>query len=70
MFGPLGRDDQGARAKEEQIERDVAQVATLLGKVEGEGMKELAEKSGGSWEPLGTDEGEGQTQTTAGGPPA
>ena len=60
VFGPLGRDDQGARAREEQISRDVTQVAALLADVENGAMKDLAEKNGGSWEPVRADEGDGQ----------
>lgn len=60
VFGPLGRDDQGSRATDEQIRQDVTQVAALLAGVEAKGMRELAEKSGGSWEPVRTDDGEGQ----------
>ncbi|KAL6870156.1 hypothetical protein ACO1O0_001492 [Amphichorda felina] len=60
VFGPLGRDDQGSRAMDEQIRQDVTQVAALLAGVEAKGMRELAEKSGGSWEPVRTDDGEGQ----------
>ena len=40
------------KAKEEQIERDVATVAELLNGIEGARMKTLAQEQGGEWEPL------------------
>lgn len=52
VFGPLGKDDQGAKAREEEIDSNVHQVAGLLSKLEETNMKELAEKSGATWEPL------------------
>lgn len=56
MFGPLGQEDPHHKAKEEQIERDVAEVARLLNGVEADGMRELAERCGGTWEPLVAEE--------------
>lgn len=54
VFGPLGRGDPNARAKEDQIDRDVACVANLLNGREAAGLRELAERCGGTYEPLGT----------------
>ena len=68
VFGPLGRDDQGDRTRDEQTEREVARVAEMLGSMEADGMRALAEKCGGTWEPLGVEGGgEGQTQVGGGG---
>ncbi|CAM1505156.1 Fc.00g107930.m01.CDS01 [Cosmosporella sp. VM-42] len=63
IFGPLGRGDPNRKAKEEQIDKDAAEVSVLLSKLEGLSMKELAEKNGGTWEPL--KEGESSQSTTA-----
>ncbi|OAA50362.1 hypothetical protein NOR_00812 [Metarhizium rileyi] len=56
VFGPLGRGDPDRKAKEAQVEEDVAQVSALLNSLEGRKMKELAERCGGSWEVLGKDD--------------
>lgn len=52
MFGPLGQGDPDRKAKEVQIEQDVAQASSLLNTLESSSMKELSEKYGGSWQPL------------------
>lgn len=52
MFGALGQQDPSRKAKEEQIERDVATVAELLNGIEGARMRTLAQEQGGEWEPL------------------
>ena len=62
VFGPLGKDDQGSKAKEEEIDRDVRQVASLLSNLEASNMKELAEKYGATWEPTKVEENEVQAQ--------
>lgn len=54
VFGPLGRGDPNARAKEEQIDRDVGAVASLLDALDARGMQALAQRCGGSWEALGS----------------
>jgi hypothetical protein len=56
VFGPLGQDDPDRKAKEAQIEEDVAQVSALLNGLEAQRMKVLAEGCGGSWEVLGKDD--------------
>ncbi|KAH6898240.1 hypothetical protein B0T10DRAFT_472091 [Thelonectria olida] len=53
VFGPLGRGDPNARAKEDRIDRDVTQVANLLNGLEARNLKDLAERCGGTYEPLG-----------------
>uniref|UniRef100_A0A0B7JZL8 Uncharacterized protein n=3 Tax=Bionectria ochroleuca TaxID=29856 RepID=A0A0B7JZL8_BIOOC len=64
VFGALGK-DPGHEAKDEQIESDVAKVAALLGEVEASGMKGLAEKYGGTWEPLSDESLPGAAPTGA-----
>lgn len=59
VFGPLGQDDPDRRAKEEQIERDAPQAAQALDAMEVRRMVALAERCGGSWARLATDEVEG-----------
>ncbi|POR32808.1 Uncharacterized protein TPAR_06998 [Tolypocladium paradoxum] len=58
VFGPLGSDDADRKAKEAQIERDVARVSGLLNGIEAASMKELAGRHGGAWERLTRNEGE------------
>ncbi|KAI5465383.1 hypothetical protein BGZ63DRAFT_373436 [Mariannaea sp. PMI_226] len=65
VFGPLGRGDPNARAKEEQIEHDVTQVASLLNSLESSNLQDLAQRCGGTWEPLGG--GVGAPGAAAGG---
>ncbi|PHH92348.1 hypothetical protein CDD83_7726 [Cordyceps sp. RAO-2017] len=55
VFGPLGEGDPDRKAKEAQIERDVACVSSLLNDIEACSMKAQAEKFGGSWERLSKD---------------
>ncbi|KAJ6783238.1 hypothetical protein PWT90_01156 [Aphanocladium album] len=52
VFGALGQQDPSRKAKEAQIERDVATVAELLNGIEAAKMKTLAAGQGGAWEPL------------------
>ncbi|QPH02416.1 hypothetical protein C2857_006625 [Epichloe festucae Fl1] len=52
VFGPLGQGNPEKKAKEAQIDEDVAQVAALLNGLEGRRMAALAERCGGSWEVL------------------
>jgi hypothetical protein len=52
VFGALGKEDPDRRAKEDAIESGVARVASLLGGVEADNMRALAEECGGSWQPL------------------
>ncbi|KAK7428572.1 hypothetical protein QQZ08_004832 [Neonectria magnoliae] len=56
VFGPLGRGDPNARAKEDQIDRDVTAVAALLDSLETRGLKDLAQSCGGDWEALRSSE--------------
>ncbi|KAF4119327.1 Surfeit locus protein 5 subunit 22 of Mediator complex [Geosmithia morbida] len=63
VFGPLGGDDADARARrEERIETNVGRVADMLGRLQDDKMRSLAEEWGGSWAPLKTDGGENQNQ--------
>lgn len=55
VFGALGKHDADSKAKEEQVDKDVAQVAALLDSIEALNMKGLAEKFGGDWEQLTDD---------------
>ncbi|ODA76945.1 hypothetical protein RJ55_07461 [Drechmeria coniospora] len=52
VFGPLGSDDSDRRAKEVQMERDVAHVAALVNDIDDAAMKKLAERLGGTWQRL------------------
>ncbi|EFY87619.1 hypothetical protein MAC_06331 [Metarhizium acridum CQMa 102] len=52
VFGPLGQGDPDRKAKDAQIEEDVALVSALLNSLDGRRMRELAQKCGGSWEVL------------------
>ncbi|GAB0135322.1 hypothetical protein EsDP_00003665 [Epichloe bromicola] len=52
VFGPLGQGNPEKKAKEAQIDEDVAQVAALLNGLESRRMAALAERCGGSWEVL------------------
>ncbi|KND86752.1 hypothetical protein TOPH_08608 [Tolypocladium ophioglossoides CBS 100239] len=58
VFGPLGSDDADRKAKETQIERDVARVSGLLNGIEAANMEKLARRHGGAWEMLARSEGE------------
>ncbi|KAF4456005.1 hypothetical protein F53441_1726 [Fusarium austroafricanum] len=53
VFGPLDRTDAHRKEKEEQIDRDVAEVSRLFDKLDANAMRALAEKNGGTWEPQG-----------------
>ncbi|KAF4442300.1 hypothetical protein FACUT_2117 [Fusarium acutatum] len=53
VFGPVDRADGHRKEKEAQIDRDVAEITTLFNKIDANSMRELAEKSGGTWEPQG-----------------
>lgn len=63
VFGPLGREDPDRRAKEAQIDADVAGVSALLEQMQGAGMQDLATKLGGAWEVAKND----AEETTANG---
>ncbi|KAM0517493.1 hypothetical protein ACHAPE_005025 [Trichoderma viride] len=52
IFGPLGTEDQGRKAKEEQLDQDVSRVSQLLNQMEASKMENLAESNGGTWQPL------------------
>ena len=56
VFGPLGEGDPDRKAKEAQVEQDVAGVTRLLNALEEGRMKALATEHGGSWESLTRDE--------------
>lgn len=58
VFGPLGKEDHERKTKDDQIERDVAQVSDLLNQIEALNMQKLAEGTGGSWSPLTKNEPE------------
>ncbi|KAF5661941.1 hypothetical protein FHETE_8221 [Fusarium heterosporum] len=53
VFGPLDRADAHRKEKEEQIDRDVKEVASLLDDLDAISMRALAERNGGTWEPQG-----------------
>ncbi|TVY79828.1 hypothetical protein Focb16_v008472 [Fusarium oxysporum f. sp. cubense] len=53
VFGPVDRADEHRKEKEEQIDRDVAEITTLFNKIDANAMRELAEKNGGTWESQG-----------------
>ncbi|KAM0339034.1 hypothetical protein ACHAPU_011093 [Fusarium lateritium] len=53
VFGPLDRADVHRKEKEEQIDRDVKEVASLLDNFDAISMRALAERNGGTWEPQG-----------------
>ncbi|WKT42458.1 hypothetical protein QSH57_007294 [Fusarium oxysporum f. sp. vasinfectum] len=48
VFGPVDRADEHRKEKEEQIDRDVAEITTLFNKIDANAMRELAEKNGGT----------------------
>ncbi|RMJ18921.1 hypothetical protein CDV36_001394 [Fusarium kuroshium] len=50
VFGPLNQSDTQSQEKEEQIDRDVTEVANLLDMIDANAMKKLAERCGGTWE--------------------
>ncbi|KJZ76363.1 hypothetical protein HIM_04092 [Hirsutella minnesotensis 3608] len=49
VFGPLGQGDPDHRAREAQVESDVARVSALLNDLEAFNMHALAQSHGGSW---------------------
>ncbi|KAM4057239.1 surfeit locus protein 5 subunit 22 of mediator complex domain-containing protein [Hirsutella rhossiliensis] len=55
VFGPLGKGDPDHQAREAQLDRDVAQVSSLLNGIEAADMKALAERHGGVWARLSKD---------------
>ena len=67
VFGPLGSIDADRKAKEAQIDRDVAQVSDLLNDIEGADMQKLAGTHGGTWERLTKNEGEAAPAPAANG---
>ncbi|KID79643.1 uncharacterized protein G6M90_00g017490 [Metarhizium brunneum] len=52
VFGPLGQGDPDRKAKDAQIEDDVALVSALLNGLDGRRMRDLAQRCGGTWEVL------------------
>lgn len=52
VFGPLGQGDPDRKAKDAQIEDDVALVSGLLNGLDGRRMRDLAHRCGGTWEVL------------------
>ncbi|KID68107.1 hypothetical protein MAN_02963, partial [Metarhizium hybridum] len=52
VFGPLGQGDPDRKAKDAQIEDDVALVSGLLNGLDGRRMRDLAQRCGGTWEVL------------------
>ncbi|KAF4341000.1 hypothetical protein FBEOM_5051 [Fusarium beomiforme] len=72
VFGPLDRADEHRKEKEEQIDRDIAEIATLFNKLDAKAMRDLAEKNGGTWEPQGetVSTAPAATTTQAPAPPA
>ncbi|KAM0452888.1 hypothetical protein ACHAO4_005307 [Trichoderma viride] len=65
IFGPLGTEDQDRKAKEEQLDQDVSRVSELLNQMEASKMKNLAESSGGTWQPLVREEMESMIAAAA-----
>ncbi|KAM0456142.1 hypothetical protein ACHAPV_007389 [Trichoderma viride] len=65
IFGPLGTEDQDRKAKEEQLDQDVNRVSELLNQMETSKMKNLAESSGGTWQPLVREEMESMIAAAA-----
>lgn len=50
VFGPLNHSDTQSQAQEDQIDRDVSEVANIIDTIDANAMKKLAERCGGTWE--------------------